>query len=183
MKKLLLVLSLAFLPVSVTQASNTDQPYAGLQARAIKALSPERVNGLLEGQGLSYALAAELNGLPGPRHVLDLAERLGLNEAQESDIEAIFSRMNASARELGAQLVEAEAALDSAFAARQASAAEVAALTARIAEIEGKLRAVHLTAHLEADPLLSAHQKHLYSVERGYAAEGAGGHGHGGHGG
>lgn len=182
MKKLLVVLAAALLPVSAGIASNGEQqPYKGLETRTIKALSPERVDGLLKGDGLSYALAAELNGLPGPRHVLDLTEELNLDAAQKTQIDAIFARMNAAARELGADLVAAEIALEKAFASRKADAEEVSALTARIAEIEGRLRAAHLMAHLETDPLLTTHQKRLYAVERGYSEDGAHNHGHGGH--
>jgi hypothetical protein len=48
-------------------------PYAGQQTRAIKALSPEDLAGLLNGEGMGMAKAAELNGYPGPVHVLELA--------------------------------------------------------------------------------------------------------------
>ena len=48
-------------------------PYAGQQTRAIKALSPEDLAGLLNGEGRGMAKAAELNGYPGPVHVLELA--------------------------------------------------------------------------------------------------------------
>lgn len=56
--------------------------YAGQADRAIEALSPERVRGLLAGGWMGLAKAAELNGLPGPKHVLDLAEPLVLTPDQ-----------------------------------------------------------------------------------------------------
>jgi hypothetical protein len=62
--------------------SDPAQPYAGLEQRPIKALAPERVADLLAGRGASYALAAELNSYPGPRHVLDLAAGLALTPEQ-----------------------------------------------------------------------------------------------------
>jgi len=49
-----------------------DTPYAGLETREIKALSPEEVEELLAGEGLGYALAAELNRYPGPREIARL---------------------------------------------------------------------------------------------------------------
>jgi hypothetical protein len=55
----------------------SEAPYAGHQERPIKALAPEEVAGLLGGEGMGYALAAELNHYPGPRHVLDLADSWG----------------------------------------------------------------------------------------------------------
>ena len=59
-------------------ASGGEQPYAGLESRAIKALAPSEVEDLRQGNGMGMALPAELNGYPGPRHVLDLAEELNL---------------------------------------------------------------------------------------------------------
>ena len=83
-------------------------PYAGMQDREVKALSPEETQGLLAGEGLGFALAAELNGLPGPRHVLELAEALDLSEEQRHLVEEIRERMSAGARELGRSVVDAE---------------------------------------------------------------------------
>ncbi|WP_112664040.1 hypothetical protein [Microvirga flavescens] len=39
--------------------------YAGLETRAVKALSDQQVADLRAGRGMGYALAAELNGYPG----------------------------------------------------------------------------------------------------------------------
>jgi hypothetical protein len=180
MKRMLVAILAVALPVSIGFAASDAQPYAGLQSRGIKALSPERIDGLLSGKGLSYALAAELNGLPGPRHVLDLADRLGLDATTKAQVEAIFARMNSAARGLGTELIEAEARLEKAFVSGKADATEIERLTAEIAAIEGRLRSVHLVAHLETEPLLTQHQKHVYAAERGYAgrpAESHGGHG------
>lgn len=57
-------------------------PYAGQQTRAIKALSPEDIAGLLNGEGMGMANAAELHGYPGPVHVRELARELGLTPTQ-----------------------------------------------------------------------------------------------------
>jgi hypothetical protein len=38
----------------------------------------------MEGKGMGLALAAELNNYPGPMHVLEHAQALGLNETQRS---------------------------------------------------------------------------------------------------
>jgi Spy/CpxP family protein refolding chaperone len=90
-------------------------PYAGQQSRAIKALSDEDIAALLKGEGMGYAKAAELNGYPGPKHVLDLADRLKLTPDQRQQVQAIFDRMSASAKPLGAELVERERVLDQLF--------------------------------------------------------------------
>src|SRR5215211_9358946 len=56
--------------------------YAGLQQRAVKALSAEQIADLRAGRGMSLALAAGLNGYPGPAHVLEQADALALTAQQ-----------------------------------------------------------------------------------------------------
>jgi len=50
---------------------NAQTPYAGMQMRSIKALSDQQIADLAAGRGMGLALAAELNGYPGPSHVLN----------------------------------------------------------------------------------------------------------------
>jgi len=159
-------------------------PYAGEEAREIKALSEQEVAGLLAGAGLGYARAAELNGWPGPRHVLDLADELALSAAQREASQAAFDRMQEAARTVGAELVAAERELDRRFAERSIDRPALDALTARIGAIEARLRAVHLAAHLEQTALLDASQVQRYMVLRGYGggADARGRHAHGAHG-
>jgi hypothetical protein len=64
---LVLLLCLAAAPGVAT--AQHHQNYAGLQARAIKALSDQQIADLRAGRGMGLALAAELNGFPGPLHV------------------------------------------------------------------------------------------------------------------
>ena len=52
--------------------------------REVKALSAEQMTALAAGRGMGSALAAELNGYPGPLHVLELADPLGLSEGQRA---------------------------------------------------------------------------------------------------
>jgi hypothetical protein len=40
----------------------------------IRGLTEEEISALQQGLGMGRARAAELNGYPGPRHVLDLAQ-------------------------------------------------------------------------------------------------------------
>ena len=60
-------------------AASPTSPYAaGFDpAAAIRALTAEEVAQIERGEGAGFAKAAELNGVPGPRHVLDLAHELG----------------------------------------------------------------------------------------------------------
>ncbi|HEY0442316.1 MAG TPA: hypothetical protein VGD36_19780, partial [Xanthobacteraceae bacterium] len=53
------------LALAAPAAAQTQQPYAGLEARPVKALS-EQIADLRAGRGMGLALAAELNGYPGP---------------------------------------------------------------------------------------------------------------------
>lgn len=46
--------------------------YAGTQARPVKALSDQQLADLRAGRGMGMALPGELNGYPGPVHVLEL---------------------------------------------------------------------------------------------------------------
>jgi hypothetical protein len=144
--------------------------YAGLQAREIKALSAEQVAELRQGRGMGASLPAELNGVPGPLHVLELAERLEVSAAQRASLERIAADMKRSAQRLGEELIAAEARLDAAFKSGTADERVIAESTARIGALQGQLRAVHLIAHLETRRLLTAGQVDAYQAARGYAA-------------
>jgi Spy/CpxP family protein refolding chaperone len=159
------VASLAIVPVVCLAAS----PYAGEQSRDIKSLSKEDVAGYIDGKGMGLAKAAELNGYPGPAHVLELADRLVLTPAQRARTGEIFGRMQTRARELGARLVEEERRLDELFASKSVSRQSLAASVNAIAAIHGELRATHLQAHLDQTEILSPTQRAEYSQLRGYA--------------
>jgi Spy/CpxP family protein refolding chaperone len=148
-------------------------PYTGQQMRPVKALSTEDIAALLKGEGMGMAKAAELNGYPGPRHVLDLTVQLKLTPDQHRQIEAVFDRMSAAARPLGAELVERERTLDRLFQNGGISPNRLTAETAGIGELQGRLRSVHLSAHLETRALLTADQITVYQHLRGYGGQGA----------
>ena len=159
--------------------ANTESPYSGQEIRAIKALSQQEIDGYLSGQGMGYALAAELNHYPGPRHVLDLAEELALSEQQLRQTQTLFTEMRAKAVELGQQLVAKEKALDQLFASGDINEQALNSVLAEIGELHAQLRYVHLSTHLKQKALLSQHQVHLYDQLRGYdAGEHDGGHQH-----
>lgn len=145
-------------------------PYAGETDRKIKALAPSEIVGLLDGDGLGFAKAAELNGVPGPRHVLDLDSELGLDDRQRADVRAVYERMHAEAVELGVLVIDLERQLDRAFADGKPTAADVQRLSAEIGEVRGRLRATHLIAHVETANLLTSHQISRYAQLRGYSA-------------
>ncbi len=167
--RLTTLLLLASLATTVWgQDHQHETPYAGLETREIKALSDADIDGLLSGAGMGYALAAELNGYPGPKHVLELADELQLTAEQREQTEALFAAMQEEAISLGKQLIEKEAELDAAFASTDIDADLIQTLTVQIGSVEGMLRAVHLKTHLEMTPILSMHQRHMYQQLRGY---------------
>jgi hypothetical protein len=142
--------------------------YAGLQQRAVKALSDQQISDLRNGRGMGLALAAELNGYPGPMHVLELAEQLQLTDEQRRRMRELTEAMKAEAVPVGEKLLQREHALDRAFAEQRITPADLSALTAQIGETQGELRGVHLKYHLTTAELLSRHQRHRYAELRGY---------------
>ena len=154
--------------VMAGNAAAQQSPYVDLEDRAIKALSAEDVDALLAGEGMGYALAAELNGYPGPLHILEFADSLSLDDDQRLAVQTAFDRMQERARALGTELVRREAGLDSAFTRGSIDAASLEDATAAIAAVQGELRFVHLEAHLEMMGILSESQIHRYQRLRGY---------------
>ncbi|MEL6269494.1 MAG: hypothetical protein AAFR22_06760, partial [Chloroflexota bacterium] len=97
------------------EVTPTPSAYVDLLDTEIRGISPEDINGFRTGAGMGFALPAELNGYPGPRHVLDLAEELELTEDQLEAVEALYDDMLPQAIDLGEQLLRAEADLEVAF--------------------------------------------------------------------
>ena len=153
------------------QGSGDASPYTDLTKRTIKALSADEIRGLRAGEGMGFALPAELNGYPGPKHVLELADALELTKDQREKTQAIFDAMAEDARSLGDQLVEAEAHLDRAFVDGSIDRAALDELTAAVASVRGRVRAVHLSAHLDMMDVLTRQQIDHYSKLRGYTAD------------
>jgi hypothetical protein len=148
--------------------ASSPSPYVGAQSQDIKALSPAETEDLLAGRGMGYAKAAELNGYPGPAHVLELADTLELSARQRLDTQAIFDRMAASARTVGPLLIDAERELDSLFRDRNVNPESLARAVEEIAHLQGELRRIHLQAHIEQTAVLTSSQIAQYAVQRGY---------------
>lgn len=155
---------------SSSSTASPEQPYAGLQNRQIRTLSPERVDDLLAGRGAGYALAAELNHYPGPVHVLQFASELSLTSEQDQAVRETHTSMQQEAQRLGKQLVDLEAELDRAFRSGTITESDLARLTGEIAAVEGKLRNTHLAAHLKTKAILTSEQVARYDQLRGYAS-------------
>jgi Spy/CpxP family protein refolding chaperone len=153
--------------IVITPPSNPS-PYVGFETRDVKTLSTDRQEGLRKGAGLGYALAAELNGYPGPMHVLELADQLGLDADQKSRVQRAFEKMRKEAITAGEALIAAEAHLDRLFVQKQVSYDRIDAQTAVAAGQEARLRAIHLKAHLEMAEILTPEQTESYNRLRGY---------------
>ena len=69
-----LVLPLLLSVLATAAVAQHNGGYAGFEQREIKALSPEQTEDLREGRGMGLSLPAELNGSPGPLHVLQLRD-------------------------------------------------------------------------------------------------------------
>lgn len=143
-------------------------PYVGMQGRAVKALSEQQTAGLRTGKGMAMALPAELNGYPGPAHVLELAQPLGLNEEQKSTAQKLFTQMQTETISLGEAVITAEAELDRIFSSKTVTPASLQAAVDRAARAQGQLRAAHLRYHLDMNDALSAEQRDRYARLRGY---------------
>jgi Spy/CpxP family protein refolding chaperone len=176
----LLALACALAPLA---HAASPSPYAGQQSREIKALSGAEQADLLAGKGMGLAKAAELNGYPGPAHVLELATDLALTAEQRARTQAVWQAMDARAKAIGQQVIDAERELDALFASKQVTRERLAAQLDRIGALQGQLRAVHLEAHLEQVRILTPEQTSRYAALRGYSGGGAahGGHGAGQH--
>lgn len=171
MKSLFVALLFLLLPFPVLgQGKHThSSPYTGQQMREIKSLSAEDIAELEEGGGWGLAKAAELNGMPGPLHVLKMKHELRLTADQEASTVRIFNRMREDAIEQGRNLIARETALEVGFRKRSISPKS---LQERIGEIEisrSNLRYIHLAAHLEMMGVLKEGQVKRYNDLRGYS--------------
>jgi Spy/CpxP family protein refolding chaperone len=167
MKAWMAALVIALVGAAPAAWAQTHQPYAGLQARPVKALSDQQIADLKAGRGMGLALAAELNGYPGPLHVLELATPLGLSDDQRAKVAGLFDAMKREAVPLGERLIAAETALDRLFADKTITASSLGDATRDIASLQGELRLAHLKYHLATLELLTPEQAARYSSLRG----------------
>lgn len=176
--KWLFVLVLLCTSITVGWAEGDTSSYAGQEGRVIKAFSEEEIQGYISGSGMGFAKAAELNHYPGPLHVLELAEELQLSADQVGRTRTLFEEMKGKAVRLGEELVEMERRLDSLFAEAEISEGQLQRLVTDIAVIQGRLRFVHLRAHLVQREILTPDQIRHYDKLRGYGTSHQKGHHH-----
>jgi Spy/CpxP family protein refolding chaperone len=127
---------------------------------------------LLNAEGAGQAKYAEMNGYPGPKHVLDLADTLKLNQMQKKKVKEIFNEMESRAKELGQRIVRIEEEMNTAFRQGLVNEKSIKDDSEQIGRLRGRLRAVHLVAHLKTKELLSKEQRDLYKVLRNAGTSG-----------
>ncbi|MCI0331088.1 MAG: periplasmic heavy metal sensor [candidate division Zixibacteria bacterium] len=185
MKRLARSLTLVVVIVAAALAQTPPSPYSGQEKREIKALSTGEVEAYLNGRGMGFAKAAELNSYPGPMHVLELSGELELTEEQKAETQKIFEQMKSEAVRLGQSIVEKEAELDRLFVRNEANGGSLQTVVGEISGLQGALRMTHLRAHIEMKRLLSSEQVKKYDELRGYGSHEEGSqklhHGHDGH--
>ena len=145
-------------------------PYAGEQTREIKSLSARDIEQLERGAGWGLAKAAELNGVPGPKHVLELKRELELSSEQEAAIQRLFTAMQKDAIEKGKRLIRLERELELRFRQGTFPEAELKKRMQELGTARADLRFAHLAAHLKTPSILTADQIKRYNQLRGYAA-------------
>jgi Spy/CpxP family protein refolding chaperone len=169
---LMLALSLVFpLGAFAQHTHGNHTPYAGMQNRAIKSLSDADLQELRKGGGWGLALPAELNGMPGPAHVLELKDALGLSDDQDRQVQALFDDMKQAAIPAGERLIAAEASIEAAFASATVEETSLRRLLAEAESARTELRFIHLSQHYKTTPVLTPEQVQRYKVLRGYAED------------
>ena len=144
--------------------------YAGQESRTIKSLSPDDIAKLKRGGGWGLAKAAELNGVPGPAHLLELKDEIHLSADQISRIEKLYDRMKESAIIHGKRLIALEEKLEEHFRKHTITDVILRDQLGKIAQVREALRYTHLAAHLETPAILSKRQIARYNSLRGYSS-------------
>ena len=139
----------------------------------LRSLSAEEVRALQEGEGMGLARQAELNGHPGPAHVLEAARdgKLKVYAEQRQAIERIHARVKAEAQALGEDILTLEVQLEASFRSGRIGEGDLVRLVEEIGRKHAALRLVHLRAHLLTATLLRPEQIEEYYQLRGLPAE------------
>jgi hypothetical protein len=170
LKKIMLFISLA-LPLIVHAEGNSNysvSKYAGQEQQKIKSLTPSDIEELQRGGGWGLARAAELNGVPGPAHLLELKDKIPLTVDQIEQITEIYSTMQTDAIEQGLKLIELEQGLEVHFQDRSINEVILQDYLAKIAHTRMTLRYIHLATHLLTPEILTETQITTYNQLRGY---------------
>ncbi len=162
------ILAALLLILPGTLSAQEMHEHADHHATEIAGLQEAEVAGLLSGAGMDQALAAELNGYPGPKHVVELADELELSPEQLAGAEKLLQATLERSKALGMKIVDLERAMDEAFAGGAIDQEKLSEMVSEIGQLRAELRLNHLSAHLKMAGVLSEAQRDRYSELRGY---------------
>ena len=160
----LLLNTLAF-----SNANHHQSKYVGQENRSIKSLSDDDIKVLKKGGGWGFAKAAELNGYPGPSHLLQMKDKINLSKVQTEEIQATFNKMKEEAIILGNKLISLEEKLNNEFQNKTINQSKLNQYIDKIMSTRSQLRLVHLSTHLQTPTVLTPKQIKLYNHLRGYS--------------
>ena len=143
--------------------------YAGEEKRSIKSLSPDDIAELKRGGGWGLAKAAELNGVPGPAHLLEMKDKIPLSDDQVLAIEKTYKQMKAQAIKQGERLIALEQKLELLFRSGSVTQDVLRSSLNKIAKARMELRFTHLATHLKTPKIMSKDQIRKYNELRGYS--------------
>ena len=137
------------------------QAEGGMQGTGgmLGGISEQEKEMLLKGGGLGAGMIAMMNGYPGPKHVLEMGDELELTAAQRESIGTIYGKAKAESVQLGTELVEKDEALAALFTSGSVSTKDVEKRSREIGELQGRLRAAHLNAHVQTHAELTPAQR------------------------
>lgn len=145
--------------------------YVGQELREIKSLSEADIKELKNGKGWGLAKAAELNGVPGPIHLLEMQKEIKLTSEQIQRIEDIYHEMKQKAIKLGVKLIDLEMELNGHFSKKTITDQLLYDLLDKISQTYKQLRYTHLAAHLKTPHILTPDQISQYNKLRGYSMD------------
>jgi Spy/CpxP family protein refolding chaperone len=159
---------------SPTPEPGSLTPHHDAHGSDVPGLGIDEIEELRQGHGMGQARVAEVQGYPGPRHVLDAwhAGELALTSEQSAQVQAIMRVMTREAQRLGVLVLDAERGLADAFRSGRIDASTLRADLERITALRSELRLVHLQAHLETRAVLDPDQLARYADLRGHAPKG-----------
>jgi Spy/CpxP family protein refolding chaperone len=109
--------------------------------------------------------------MPGPAHLLELKDQIPLTAEQVQRIQALFEDMKRAAIPAGERLIQAESAIEAAFASGKVDEATLRQLVTAAESARSELRIIHLAQHFKSVPLLRLEQIQRYNVLRGYQTD------------
>jgi Spy/CpxP family protein refolding chaperone len=127
----------------------------------------ERAEGLRAGLGMGLAKSADDNGYPGPRHVLDMADKLVLSAEQRSRIAVTVAKMTAEAIPAAESTLKAEAALERLFVSKTATLQNIDEAAQLAGRRQVALQVIHLKYHLQVREILTPGQIAAYDALSG----------------